>query len=1041
MIDCVAESWRSGWTPDPLLLVSEWADKNRKLGSKSAAEPGDWRTDRVPYAREPMDILSVTDPTQTVVLMWGAQTSKALALDTPIPTPTGWSTMGDLRVGDELFDQDGKVCRVTHKSEVFRDHRCYEVEFSDGSVIVADAGHRWETLSGKHQRPGVHTTEEIAASVMYRGNRFNHAIPVTEPLDTASKTLPIDPYALGVWLGDGNRCSAQITSHKDDVMHFARAFARAGHRAIVRRKDLRTENTMNIIIDPTPKQGRFCKRGHDKDKTGRISGNRCAECGRQISNFNQGGNRRPVDPIHYVPDSFSLRLRALGLHLEKRIPDEYLRASARQRLLLLKGLMDTDGTIDKTRGGLSFCSASKLLIDQFYELSVSLGLKPTIKRLEKANAWTVNFMAYRDVTPVFDLPRKLELMRYSTDARARPTETMRRRIVAVRPVPSVPVQCIAVDSPRHLFLAGHGMIATHNTETGNNWLGYIIHHAPGPVMVCQPTVDMAKRLSKQRLSDMIEQSPALKELIGDARSRDSSNTMLSKEFPGGVMILTGANSATGLRSAPCRYVFADEVDAWPQDVDGEGDPLSLAIKRTTTFGRRRKVLITSTPTIKDVSRVEKEYEKSDKRRYYVACPHCGFSDWLRWRGYTDDHDDPRAKEYRLVWLNEAKTEAGYKCGGADCGALIEEYHKTKMLLGGRWVPTAPGDGKTRGYQLSSLYSPLGWLSWVELLQEFEAAAHDPAQLKTFVNTRLAETWEDASTMRLDAEGLAARAGGYTLGTVPFGGLVLTAGVDFQRRNGGYAQIVVRAWGDGDESWLVDRKLIHGDQNTPEFWGQVWEALRQHYPHAGGGTVGIYASALDSGDGEHTHSVYAFCREHRLDHVIATKGRSTPGGPVLGKPTRQDVNIRKQTIKRGVDLWSIGPDTAKSLIHGRLRMEIATGAGVIHWPAGLPDDYWKQLTSEKQTVKLVNGFPKRVWVKKDADYNEDLDCEILALSALEYVKTRHNRATFWAQMAARLGKQAPDAVKSDVEVPIEVVPAPTEPVVAGRITLSKWGRGK
>lgn len=598
-----------------------------------------------------------------------------------------------------------------------------------------------------------------------------------------------------------------------------------------------------------------------------------------------------------------------------------------------------------------------------------------------------------------------------------------------------PMDSLSVTDPTEVVVLMWGA-QTSKTETGNNWIGYVVHHAPGPMMAVQPTVDMAKRLSKQRLSDMIDQTPALRERVAESRSRDSGNTLLSKEFPGGVLVLTGANSASGLRSMPARYLFLDEVDAYPLDVDDEGDPVSLAIKRTTTFGRRRKVLITSTPTVKDVSRIEREYERSDKRRFFLACPHCGHRQWLRWRGFTDDHDDPRAKEYRLVWLDEAKTTAGYLCEADDCGSFIEEHHKTKMLMGGEWRPTAPGDGKTRGYQLSSLYSPLGWKSWAEILNEFEACAGDPAQLKVFVNTILAETWEDANTVRLDAEGLASRAGGYELGTVPAGGLVLTVGIDMQRRNGGYAQLVFRAYGHGDESWLVDRKMIYGDQNSPQLWAQVWEAIQQEYPHELGGTMRAYASAIDSGDGETTHQVYAFARQHRGEHVLATKGMSTPGKVILGKPTKQDLNIRGQKIKRGVDLWPVGSDTAKSLIHARMKMEERGGAGVMHWPLGLDADYWKQLTAERQVTKLVNGFPKRVWVKKDSDFNEDLDCEVLSVVALEYVKTRHNRATFYQQMSARLAQAVTNTVKSEENTENDSQP---EDFVPGRVNLSGWRR--
>lgn len=608
-----------------------------------------------------------------------------------------------------------------------------------------------------------------------------------------------------------------------------------------------------------------------------------------------------------------------------------------------------------------------------------------------------------------------------------------------------PMDCLSAHDPAQIVVLMFGA-QTSKTEAGLNWAGYVMHHSPGPMMLVQPTVDMAKRLSKQRLADMVAETPALKDRVGEARSRDSGNTLLMKDFPGGVLVLAGANSASGLRSMPARYLFLDEVDAYPLDVEGEGDPISLAIKRTTTFGRRRKVLITSTPTLRDQSRVEKEFLRSDQRRYFIPCPHCGHMQWLRWRGYTDSDDEQRAKAYRLVWIDEAKTRAGYLCGAADCGAIIEEHHKTKMLLAGEWGATATGDPGVRGYWLSSLYSPLGWKAWAEVLQEFEQAAHDPAQLKTFVNTVLAETWEDATTQRLDAEGLAARAGGYSLRTIPAGGLLVTCGVDIQRRGGGYAQLVWRAWGHGDESWLVDREIIYGDPMGDQLWTQVLAAIEREYPHESGVSMKAYAAAVDSGDGETVHQVYAFARRHMRRKIIATKGQSQYGKPVIGKPTRQDVNIRRQTIKNGVNLWPIGADTAKSVIHARIKIAAEAGPGVIHWPEGLPPDYWKQLTAERQVTKSINGFTRRVWVKNEGDYNEDLDCEVLALASLEYAKTRFAQGLMYRTLGNRLAQGVSglnDAggapVQSATEEPSPAPPPVTMPVTRG-VSLKGWRRG-
>src|SRR5512136_1987983 len=189
------------------------------------------------------------------------------------------------------------------------------------------------------------------------------------------------------------------------------------------------------------------------------------------------------------------------------------------------------------------------------------------------------------------------------------------------------MNCLSPASPveRVVFMKGAQVGAT---ESANCWLGFIVHHAPGPAMAVWPTVEMAKRNSKQRIDPLIEESPVLAELISPARSRDSGNTILAKEFRGGVLVMTGANSAVGLRSMPVRYLFLDEVDGYPVDVEGEGDAISLAEARTRTFARR-KIFIVSTPTISGASSIEREYEASNQCRYFVPCPFCSHRQWLR----------------------------------------------------------------------------------------------------------------------------------------------------------------------------------------------------------------------------------------------------------------------------------------------------------------------------------------------------------------------------------------------------------------------------
>jgi phage terminase large subunit GpA-like protein len=521
---------------------------------------------------------------------------------------------------------------------------------------------------------------------------------------------------------------------------------------------------------------------------------------------------------------------------------------------------------------------------------------------------------------------------------------------------------------------------TGKTEAGSNWLGYVIDHAPGPMLCVQPTVEMAKRLSKQRLESMISETPCLSEKIAPARSRDSGNTMFSKEFPGGMMLLTGANSATGLRSAPCRYIFADEIDAFPTDVDGEGDPVSLAEKRATTFARR-KILLTSTPTIKDHSRIEAEYLRSDQRRFFVPCPKCGGMQWLKWA--------------QMKWSDNDPQTARYEC--EHCGERFEELHKPAMLRRGEWRATAPGDGRTAGFQLSGLYSPLGWFSWADMVEEFLRAKSDAPALKTWLNTRAAETWEEDYASKVSADGLRERCEHFPMGVLPEGTLALTFGVDVQDN-----RLAISGWGWGrdEEGWLVYHQEIFGDPSRADLWKQVDEAVLREWEHASGAKMRPDVVCCDSG-GHFTAEVYQYARERARQGVIAIKGASARNRPVIGKGSRVDINAKGKTMKRGAMVFSVGTDTAKSTLFARLKHN-EPGEGYLHFPVDVSDEYFQQLTAEKQVMKYTRGgFPVREWVKKANARNESLDTLVYAYAGLQYLYQRRDRRTIWDQLERRL----------------------------------------
>ena len=600
-----------------------------------------------------------------------------------------------------------------------------------------------------------------------------------------------------------------------------------------------------------------------------------------------------------------------------------------------------------------------------------------------ANPWRAGFLdGLRPEQPLTVSEWADKHRRLSSKASAEPGPWRTGRTPYLRE----PMDCLSSSSPVQrvvmMFAAQTG-----KTEAGSNWLGYVIDHAPGPMLCVQPTVEMAKRLSKQRLESMITDTPCLAAKIAPSRARDSGNTMFSKDFTGGIMLLTGANSSTGLRSAPCRYLFADEVDAYPSDVDGEGDPVALAERRTTTFARR-KILLTSTPTVKDFSRIEAEYLRSDQRRFYVPCPSCGGMQWLQWP--------------RLKWDAKRPADVRYQC--EHCSERFEENHKPAMLAAGEWRATAPSDGRTAGFQLSGLYSPLGWCSWEQLVDDFLRAKSDAPALKAFVNTRLAETWEEDYAAAVSADGLMTKRLAYESGTCPDGVVLLTCGVDVQDNR---LAVSVWGWGEGETGWMIWHQELMGDPTQTEVWGQLDQVLVTEWATAGGKSLKVSQVAVDSG-GHCTHEVYRYVRDRVRQNVVAIKGSSRRNSPAVGKGTKVDVSYQGRVLKRGVTLYQLGTDTIKTTLFGRLRHNEAGGVGTLHFGMAADEDYFKQLTSERQALRYHRGFPIREWVKKAGDRNEALDCVVYAYAAMLLFSRRMNRATMWQQLAEQLehGKKTP-----------------------------------
>ena len=394
---------------------------------------------------------------------------------------------------------------------------------------------------------------------------------------------------------------------------------------------------------------------------------------------------------------------------------------------------------------------------------------------------------------------------------------------------------------------------TGKTEAGNNWVGSIIHQVPGPMMVVQPSQTMGNRWTRQRFNPMVALTSVLSALIKPARGRDSGNTATMKEFPGGFLVIAWAHSASSLSSMPVRYLFMDEVDRYPDDVDGEGHPVDLADRRTATFPRR-KVLLTSSPTVKDESAIEAEFELSDQRHYYVPCPHCNHMHILEDDNLTD--------------------EAEFLCPAG--GHLVQEHHKTWMLENGEWRAHNP-DSKIPGFHLPSYYSPIGLgYSWAEIVDLRQKAKDKPEKWKAYVNTIEAKTYEDESG-RVDYRDIQARAGGYASRTIPQDCLLLSCGIDTQDDR---VAIIVLGWGRNETCWVIDYVELPGDPSQREFWeGTVEPHIERTYTNAFGVEMRVLATGIDSG-GHHTHDVYNFTRWRKNKLIFALKGSSQTHKPVI-----------------------------------------------------------------------------------------------------------------------------------------------------------------
>lgn len=560
----------------------------------------------------------------------------------------------------------------------------------------------------------------------------------------------------------------------------------------------------------------------------------------------------------------------------------------------------------------------------------------------------------------------------------------------------------AISDPRTKKVACKLPSQDGKTELINNFIGRAIDIDPGPMLILYPTQHVGEAWSKDRLAPMLRDCPSLRGKVRDARSRDADNTILHKKFSGGHLTIVGSNSAADLSARPIRDVLVDEVDRCAKSAGTEGDPIRLAFRRSATFRRSKKVLISS-PTLKDDSRIDSEYKLGTQEELEVPCPHCGEYQPMVWGAKLT---------YGLKWDDNDPKTAHYVCRLNGC--VIEERDKAAMIDRYRWHAHAPQNGpEVRSFTKNALASKL--VSWVDLVREWLEIQGKVLELQTFINTVLCELWDPLNGKSIKLESLLNRRGlGYPEnGSVPDGVAFLMRSVDTQDDR---LETAVWGFGEKEEAWLIEWDLIPGDPATREPWNALNEIIDRTYTTESGLALRPYTSFIDSG-GHHSKEVYSFTRSRQMRRVYAIKGSSMEGAPLLSKPTRNNA-------ARAI-LYMVGSFSGKEVLTARLARITEPGPGFVHLPAWLDTEQVSQFTRMRLITPVNKGGrkwvqPKRAWEETGAVEQPHL--YVYALAALQTVGPM-NLANLGA-IADRQAKAAQE--KRDEQPPPSASPDDDDP---------------
>lgn len=538
------------------------------------------------------------------------------------------------------------------------------------------------------------------------------------------------------------------------------------------------------------------------------------------------------------------------------------------------------------------------------------------------------------------------------------------------------------------------------TELVNNIVGYHIHLDPCPILVLQPTESMAETWSKDRLATMCRDTEPLNHVI-TKKGRDSSSTILHKSFPGGHITIVGAASPTELASRPIRLVLSDEIDKYPNSAGAEGDPISLAEERAATFPSNYLFVRVCSPTIKHQSRIEKSYHESDMRLPFVKCQHCNEWQTLSWSDVRWDTDEDKvahpetaaivcqhcgslwSESDRLHSLQEIqwRQTKPFRCCNIDHDVL--KYHRENIYSdddlwhyeNNCYRAKCPLCGESKipkihaGFKVSKLFSP--WEPLSKLVTKFIDASRDAETLKVFINTQLAETWEEQGEKMDDSDLLAQRV--VYAAEIPDEVALLTAGVDTQNDR---LEVQIIGWGKDEKAYVIDYQIFTGDPSESVIWQQLDEYLIRVRKKSNGFPMVIESTCVDSG-GHHTQTVYEFCRQRSARRVFAIRGRADTKGKF------SPVWPRKPTTKNKLraPLYEVGTQSAKFIIMRRLQIKEESSPGKITFPSFLDVSYFEQLTAEKLITRREAGKIWKEWYNPPGKRNEALDTFVYAYAAL------------------------------------------------------------